>query len=384
MSKITTSFGEFSILPYCAMIGMRENISFLTDVMEAFNSTEERIKLRVLPRQTLSYSYPMGRNRMAHAFNVEYGAIRKQWAIPMWAEWQLVGEVLADAVSITCDTVQFDLRSDSLALLYTSDTIWQVVEIGSITPTEIEVTNSLIHQVGGRLIPLRIGRIEGDILKAINNIFSLDQINYYVDQAQDIEPETPEQYLGEDIYFNCPLLQGDAIQRAISQRNDLVDFDLGLIDSFAPWVNSRYSWPLRTVLMNPFNIREYRDFIYRRAGRYRRFWMPSFEKNIRLVSTGYITTTILIKNDGFMDDIVRNNIAIKKTDGTWSTNVVSSPTIIGENIQLTLSTSLGYDASLIDRISYLGLYRLDSDNIELNWIKSRTIESNVNIVELTP
>lgn len=384
MAKISTSLGEFAILPYCAMIGMRENISFLTDVMEAQDGTEERIKLRVLPRQSLSYSYPMGRNRMAHAFNVEYGAIRKQWAIPMWAEWQLVGEVLADAVSITCDTVQFDLRANSLALLFTSDSVWQVVEIGAITATTIEVTNSLIHQVGCRLIPLRVGRVEGDILKAVNNIFSLDQINYYIDQAQDILPATPAQYSGDDIYFNCPLLQGDTIQRAISQRNDLVDFDLGLIDSFSPWVNSRYSWQLRTLLMNPFNIREYRDFIYRRAGRYRQFWMPSFEKNIRLVTTGMIATTIEIMNDGFMDDIVRNNIAIKKTDGTWSTNVVSSPTPMGENIQLTLSTSLGYDASLIERISYLGLYRLDSDNVELNWIKSRTIESTVNIIELTP
>lgn len=385
MAKITTSLGEFALLPYFAMIGSRESIEFLTQVLEAYDNTEERIKLRVLPRQSLSYVYPIGRSRMANAFNVEYGAIRKNWAIPMWAEWQLVGEVLTSASSILCDTVQFDLRPNSLALLYTSDSVWQIVEISTITATQINVSNSLNHQLGCRLIPLRIGRIDGDISKSINDIFSSDQIQYLIDQGQDISPITPQQYLGNDIYFTCPLLQGDVIQKSIIQRDDMVDMDLGIISHINPWAHSRYKWSLRTVLNNPFKIREYRDFLYRRSGKFRPFWMPTFERNLRLVTTGNITTTIVIKNDGYNDWTRRVNISIQKQDGTWTTNTLSSPTIVAlNNIQLTLGTSLGYDASLIRNICYLGLYRLDNDSVDLNWLKSRTVESTVNIIELTP
>lgn len=50
----------------------------------------------------------------------------------------------------------------------------------------------------------------------------------------------------------------------------------------------------------------------------------------------------------------------------------------------TLATSLGYDASLIRNICYLGLYRLDNDNIDLNWIGKFIVQSTVNILELTP
>lgn len=384
MKISTTLFGDLAFLPFQADAPMTENMSFLTDVQTAQDSTEERVQLRTAPRHTLSYNMPLQAWQMQEAFNTEYGGIRLQWAVPLWYEWQFVGDVAASAASIVADTSIFDFREDSLALLYTSADLWQIIEISTLTGSLVNVSNTLVAQTNCYLMPIRLGWIADNVSKSINGFNGASSMDYEIDDDEYLTPSAPAQYLGDDIYFKPPVTGRAYFNRTIQSRVDKVDFSLGVIDRFAPWKNSRYATPYTSLLKTPTEIREYRNFLSRCAGRCRQFWMPTFERNLRLVTTGNIMTTIVIKKDSFNSFVVRNNIAIQKTDGTWSTNVVSSPTPAGANIQLTLATSLGYDASLIRNICYLGLYRLDNDNIHLDWIGNSIVQSTVNIIELSP
>ena len=57
MAKITTTlFGELAILPYQAEAPVKESLEFLTDVITAYDATEERLQLRSKPRQSFNYS----------------------------------------------------------------------------------------------------------------------------------------------------------------------------------------------------------------------------------------------------------------------------------------------------------------------------------------
>jgi hypothetical protein len=384
MPKITTTlFGDLALLPYPAMINAVENIEYFTEIIKSHDGTEQRQLLRSLPRTTLSYTYPITKDRMAATFNMQYGAIAKNWAVPLWAEGQDIAQVLAHETSIACDTTIYDLRPNSLALLRSSDTVWQIIEISTITATSISVSNDLKYQQNARLYPVRIGWTNDPIRRNVNGVFVSSSMKYKIDDLREVAEIVPAQYLGDDIYFTCPLLGGESLGRSLQQRIDVLDQGLGVIARRTPWSNARYSTPLYSLLKSKQEIFDYRAFLSRCDGKFRAFWMPSFEFNMRVMSVGTVSNTLLIKSDAYLDYTPRTHIAIKTSDGVYHTNTITDLSVVaGGLIQLTLTTQLNIDASTIQKISYLGLYRLDTDSIDLTFIGKNMAQTQVNIIEL--
>ncbi len=384
MAKITTVlFGDLALLEFQPEAPANESLEFLTDIMDSYNGKEQRLQLRSKPRQYISYTIPLQFWNIAQSFNTSYGAIGKLWAVPVWSENQYVGTINASAASITCSTTLYDIRASSLALLYAGPDSWQIVEIGTITASSVNVTNTLTYMTNCYLIPIRLGWVEGQISSNTNGYSKKITVTFEIEDNLEITPATPTQYLSNDIYYTPSLLQNESLSRSIRTNMEKMDGELGIIRRQFPWVNSRYASGYNTITINRTEYIDYKNFIHRRAGKFRAFWMPTFEQNLRLVSTGTITTTIIIESDGFNDYTFRPNIAIL-ADGVWYPRIVSNPVVQPLNrLQLTLNTALNIPASQITTICYLGLNRLDTDRIELNWAEG-IMESNINILELTP
>lgn len=385
MAKIITFLGEYSILPYQAQAPVVESLEFLTEVMESYNGSEQRQQLRTMPRQTLQYKIPVKFWNIAASFNTAYNALRKKWAIPLWTEAQFVGEVPAHATEISCNTSVYDLREDSLAFLFNSAGAWQVVEISTKTSTKINVANDLGYMASAWLMPIRVGWIVGDVKKSTNAYEDLVEINFFVDDNLDLTPPVPAQYLSNDIYFDSPVLSESNMNKSLQQRTDIVDQALGVVSRRSPWLNARYASTYRSVLQGAQQVRDYKAFLYRRAGKFRSFWMPTFEQNMRHVNTGTILNTLTIEADSYAQYPQRRHIAIESASGVWYPRAVSNPTpVAGNRIQLTLDSALNIEASNVRRISYLGLHRLNTDKIELRWIGNNVVESEFGILEVSP
>lgn len=386
MAKVTTStLGDLAILPYQAQAPLTEALEFLTDVMEAYDGSEQRLQLRTMPRQTFQYTIPVKFWNIAESFNTAYNAIRKKWAIPLWTEAQFVGDVTAHATDITCNTSLYDLRASSLAFLFNAAGAWQVVEISTKTSTKINVTNDLSYIASAWLMPIRIGWIVGDVKKSTNAYEDMVEINFFVDDNLDLTPSAPTQYLSNDIYFDSPVLSGSNMDKSLQQRADIVDQVLGVVSRRSPWLNARYASTYRSVLQGAQQVRDYKAFLYRRAGKFRSFWMPTFEQNMRHANTGTILSTLTIEADSYAQYPQRQHIAIESASGVWYPRAVSNPTpVAGNRIQLTLDSALNLDASKVRRISYLGLHRLNTDKIELRWIGNNVVESEFGILEISP
>lgn len=387
MAKISTAlFGDLAILPHPAETPIKETLEFLTNVLESQNSTEERLQLRSKARQSFAYSVPVQAWNMAAFFNTEFGAIRKKWAVPVWTEGQYIGTVAAAASSIACDTTIFDLRENSLALLIAGCDNWQIVEIGSIDDDSIEVTNDLEAIARAWLFPVRLGWVVGNIDKPTNGHNGKTTIAFDIEDNLALSPDAPSQYLSEDIYFESGLLSGNSIARTIEQRQDIADFDLGPVARRSPWTNARFGTPYRSIIKGPAAVREYREFLFRRAGKFRAFYMPTFENNLRVANTGTIVSTLLVQSDSFIDyATIRENIALQTMDGNWLTRGVSNPVQLDPNrVQLTLSAAVNVAPSNIARVSYLGLNRMNTDRIELTWIGNNVVESQFQILEIKP
>ena len=386
MAKIsTTLYGELAFLPYQAEAPVGETLEFLTDVMQSSDGSEERVPLRSKARQSFQYQIPIQQTRNDDVFNTEYGAIRKKWAIPIWTEGQYVGTVNGIVTSIFCDTAIYDLRVNSLALLYSSSDDWQIIEITALTINSISF-NALNNAISNAwLIPIRLGWISGNISKSTDGYFSKSVLTFDIIDNLNLSVVQPAQFLGNDIYYEPGLLNNGSVTKSIQQQEQTIDFELGPIEKRTSWNNSRYGTMHNCLMDGPVESRQFKEFLYRRSGKFRSFWQPSFESNLQITNVGNIVSTLYIKDNSFNSYAMRSHIVVRTINNNWYPFAISNPINLGNGIiQVTLSAPLNINVSEVVCISFLGLYRFNTDKIEINWIGNNVCQSEISILELTP
>ncbi len=390
MAKIVTNlFGELALLPIPARAPLQEILEWRTDVMTSFNGTEKRLRLRNHPRQTFLYRYPETADIKPAAFITQYGALGSKWAIPLWAEAQYIGVVLANLQTISCDTTNYDLRAQSLALLYQNATKWQVIEINTVAPGELTLVGYTNAFQNAYLIPLRVGRVEGSFKRTSNGYEAETQVRFEVEDPQALTEDVPTQFLGFDLYLTPGLFMNEALSHEISTRVDKVDYALGKVAHRTPWRHNRDIRPKHVLCKGAAEIRSYRRWLMRRAGRFRPYWEPTFENDLRHKASGTVTNVLSIHAaDGFLDWLpFRNHVAVLTAEGVWlCRTIIDAAPKPGDisTVELTLDSALNIAATNIRAISFLGLRRLDTDLVELNWRGNSVVTSTVNTVEIQP
>lgn len=387
MARVTTTlFGNLALIPAPAVVPCVESLQFLTDMSESNDGSEQNIQLRTKARQTLQYQIPLKPATDADVFNTGYGALRKKWAIPLWIEAQPVGTVANGATLINCITNVYDFRNDSLAFLFDITGKYQVLEISTFDSTKINLSSPIVGLFrSAYLMPCRIGRVSGSMAKQFSGYSGNVKVQFFVEDTLAITGAEPTQYLSNDIYFEAGLFENGSTETEIEQRNDIIDFNLGVSESRTPWLHAKHGRQHNSQMRNAQEIRTYKEFLYRRAGKSKVFWMPTFLNDLRLQNTGNIVSTIVTYRDSYLE-YTQNRVHIAiEAGGVWYPRIISAPTpTSADTMQFTIDSPLNVDASTVTRISYLGLYRLDSDSIDLNYGSSLLTEASVRIKELLP
>ena len=401
--KIQTQYGEVHVLTNCPLLNSTERLEFKTEVHEAYDSSEDRYIQRDAPRQVLSFNYVNMRKAMGDMFHMLYANLRKQWGIPL-PQFRLLIPDLDESDYIPLSTAAHiaDLRV-GFALIESAEG-FQVVEITAvgryiITHEEIrdpetnEVIQELIteYQDGFRLaqnvtvsnasiMPLRICIIDGDASINTGGFWSNSSVVFRVlaEDSPEHSGDVPAQYQGEDIYFKPLLLDGSALEMTLMQHQNIVDADVGGFQQFTHWKKPRYLKPFKSVLKGWNLYSEYRRFLFRRMGRYQAFWMPLYERHLNILNTGNITTS-LSTNTKYLLEADRKHIAVKRKDGTWTAHEITAKT----GGSLTISPAINAHRNDIQTICYLGLHRLDADQIEFQFLGAQITQVTVPIVELS-
>lgn len=381
---VTTLFGALALIPQVAEVPVVEQLSFYTDQQTAYDGSEQNIQLRFKPRQTFNYQIPLQPGVSPAAFNTMYGGIRNKWAIPVWTDAQYVGNISAGLTSITCNTNDYDLRSHSLALLIDGCGRWQLLEIDTVVGNTINLIIATQAMAPSMLVPMRRGFVIGDITNTYS-FNGLINLTFQVEDLSDYQPLPPDQFLGDDIYFTAGLFESGKIDTTITKRQDINDFDLGPIESRTPWIFTKFSRPYISITATKEERTAFRDFVFRRLGKARPFWMPTFQNDIRMLNVGSVVSAIYAPNDSFLDYATqRTHIAIEAA-GVWYPRIISSvDTVDANTIRFNLTEPLNIPADSITRISYLGLNRLDSDIVEMNYSSNLGVETSVMVLEITP
>ena len=349
---------------------------------------EFRIKLRSAPRLRVEQVFTRNEDTKARLFNDEYGAIRRRWGVPIWSQAQFVGSLSSGATSVNCDTDVYEFVDTSLALVWQSVDQFEVVEIDVVGSGALTLVAALSASYAfAYVMPLRVGFVDDSIDMMRTGANDVVKISYDVEDNVVLATSAPTQYLGQDIYYEAVLKNGESYDLQILANEDVADYQLGRLDRKAPWTYTRQLSNYQRLLKNPIEVYGFKQWMHRRAGKYRAFWLPSFENDVRVKNAGSITTTLQWHRDSYDEWATdRTHIAVEDTSGVWYPRTLSAVSVVdATTLQGTLSSSLGgLTAATIRRISYLGLKRLATDQMKLEWLGNSVARCNFSVLELSP
>jgi hypothetical protein len=382
--KVTVNGHEYILLTKCPLLETTERYEFKTDVHQSFDaSSEERIPLLDAARQSFNWAMMAFRNEVPEMFNDLYSWMRKEYLVPQPLESRLVGDLADDFIET--DTSNLGINVGTL-ILVTAQGVSSVVEVTEIgryeviegVPTYIDGyrLNEAVTATNAQIQTLRKVIIAGNPTSQANGLMFKPTLNLRVlDSVEYPMSAEPQQYKGDDLYFTPLLLDGDFLDINFEQHQAIVDGEIGQFWQFTHWINPLINKNFRVIMRNRQEYIDYKKWFYRRRGRLNPFWLPSYQNNFNFVSRS--ASSITVKNDNYLS--YRKNIAIK-ANGTWSAHSVTSSSVSGENIVMNLTPQPPVN---IERVSYLGLYRLNSDAVEFYFKGADIVEATVPIVEIT-
>lgn len=365
---------------------VRETLAWKTDVQESFDGSEERLQVRLSPRQEFEYNYPAQADRKTVLFNTLYGAWPDRWLVPVWTQAQSIGAVTAGLQNLAVTTAYSEFRASSLALLWESPDRWQLVGIDLVGGSSLTFVGLTEAFDNAWIMPVRFARIVSNVEKGTNAHRAEFSVNYEVLDNAALAVSAPTQFLGEDFYTDEILMTGESVSDNLIRRVEVLDEALGAVAFRSPWNYTRVSRPFRKIAANAAEAWAIRQWLHRRAGRYKAFWQPSFEADLRLLSSGTITGFLVVAADEYRRHAAdRTHLAVETADGSWYARTITLVNDLGNGeIKLTLDSNLNVAASSVLRVCYLGLKRLDADRVQITWPGGGVAQVDVRMMELNP
>lgn len=252
MGKLSfPGFENHSFIPYPPFVMGTETLEFLTDVVLTHNGTEDRTKNRAVARQALSFSVRTDLLNRQSPFNLSLQNIRGPWAVPLWHEAQVVGNV--SGTTVACDITLSDFRAGNLAIVYQNKEAWQVVQIVAVNSNQLVVTPSLSLFKNAVIAPISSGIVRGDITNDASGYQSVYGMLYNVFDPKPF-PTNLAVLFALDVSGS---MAGTRLERAKSEIFDVVSALKGaLINSnvkvdlaISLWATSgnNRSWPKATA-----------------------------------------------------------------------------------------------------------------------------------------
>ena len=141
-----------------------ESFGYLTDVLEAFSSMEQRVQLRVVPVGSIGYSVFFDKRRDAQmAAAILFGNQARAYGVGRWQfQTGLTAPVAIEDELIYCATTDIPFVAGGLVMLWTDPYHWEVLTIDSVETDHLVVTSGARKAwpaAGTAIVPMVVGRL---------------------------------------------------------------------------------------------------------------------------------------------------------------------------------------------------------------------------------
>lgn len=370
---------DYLVWPWRPLVGMAESLEWLTDIIEAHDGTEQRIRVRQEPRQSFEASILLNDPLQLSKLRVAIAAWQhREWGWPCWHEAvKLASTLPAASSSISVDTTAADFREGGLAIVHTSPTAYEVVEVDAVGAGSLALAEptTLDHPAGASVMPLRMARMSSQARrddypeKVLASRYSVTM--QIVDNVELATEAASMQYLGYDVLSDPLLMPGETMPRQIARPMDVLDPGPGAWATFArtdyPLISTDHKWMLRTRAQ----AWAFRRWLHRRAGRLNPVWVPSRTHDLAVaVQPASSATTLQIKDVNYRNVGLNvpgmTHIAAFSASGAFVCRQITGATAGSAGREnLTINTALGF--TNVARISFLCLHRMAADRVTLTW-----------------
>jgi len=359
-----------------------ETLSFLTAVERAFDGSEQRTPLRDRPRRIFEYSLAVLDGEHAYFESLLFCWQDRLYAVPIWPERSnLTAAADAGALSIVCDTADRTLVEGGLLLLYRNTRTFEAAFITGIAGDVVSVQTPLTRAwpAGTRVYPLQLAMLnEQTQLQYATDRYLTAAVRFTADPVTS-DPRlpalpAPETDQGIELVRTHTNWR-DGMTVGYTADAHLHDNNTGAFQlrprSGLPQVTRQHTW----FLKGRPAISAFRAFLGRRQGRAASLWMPTGTDDLVLVADIAAGAQALqVRDNGYHQFAshhpARSRVLLELRDGTWRALTITGTADLGDGItQLTITPAIptAIVRAAVRRLSYLGRYRLNSDDITLTW-----------------
>ncbi|MCW7536700.1 hypothetical protein OOT46_02375 [Aquabacterium sp. A7-Y] len=359
--------------------GITERLEWLTEVLEAHDGTEQRIRLRQMPRRGFEYGFLLEGQDARVLDHLLFAWGGRTYCLPVWTDIAyLPDEVKAGAMELQVqDAANSDYHPGGMAVLWRSVLDNEAVQVLAVEGNTLTLNLALGRSwpAGTQVFPARLARLEGQTaVRRITDTLAEGRCRFTVeDLTAPVGAEAGLAYQGYQI-FDWPPNRSEDVEDNWQRKLTVLDHQTGARgfedESGIPQIGRRLSW----LLPDRVQVSRFRAWLAMRAGRANPAWLPTFESD--LVVTRPVATAdsgITVRNVGYSRFVAahpqRRDLVLRTTAGVFYRRVTGGDELSADEELISLDAPLGVTVAPAQflQISWLELARLDQDAVELFW-----------------
>lgn len=379
--------------------GMAESISYLTDVLKAYNDNEQRRGLRQLPRRALRFrALALNARDAAGMESIIWGWQNQPFGVPWWPDGvPLTTDTPAGSFFIPCDTTDRQFAAGGLCCIFQDEFTFEALSVSAVSSSGVTVESPTQFAWASNpailVMPVFLARV-GNSVSVSRFSSEIDQIDLdFIGEAMQAAPApsiTLTQYKGFDVLEIAPNWRDIPLKRTYKRTMTTIDPKIGPITVIDKGGSAVVGQPFPWWLDGHSLVTTFRAFLLRRFGQLNPFWIPTWDQDLVLsANIGVTDTGIVIESEFysrfFFPNPARRFIAFIPTDG--SGNIYREITASQDNgngtESLTLDSPTGKAFTVGNvMISFLTLARCASDDNEIEWLTADHAEVNLELQEV--
>lgn len=375
-----------------------ERIGFLTDIIRAYDDTEQRIQLRETANGGIAFRAMCTDAREAAMIEARLWTQQPHIVLVPW--WQdatpLLAGVNAGATLLQVETGNRDFYEGGRFILWRDHTDFEEGIIDNITSAGYIVPQSALDNAFAAntdVIPLKRCRLESSqvIEHPGAEVSEIDiRFTTEADEMRAYTGGSPTQYQGFDLLDEVTPNNRQDAEAEYTRSAILLDSRTSIrtVDDHSELatVKRKFNW----FAYGRDDIAQLKRFIHRRKGRAVPFWVPTYRNDLPLAEavtgggTSFEIMDVGYSSHQFPDDARRHIAFITPSGAITAREVLDAHANSNGNETITVSGALpagGFPASTM--VSFLTLARLDEDDIEISWSSRVLAEADLPYVEIT-
>lgn len=377
------------VWPFIPQRDFTESLEWFTEVMRC-KGAEQRLALRPQARQGHMFEYLLDEQQLARAKSLARFCSAQEVLVPGWESMTRLGAVPFGTSVLTFDTTFSPYREGGQVIVLQADDHYEVRTVDALAEDGITLSAPLGRSYGlAFVMPLRPSRFAQDfdatrgtnpLTRAQGRFVTTD---VYSLEGLGLAPDYPV-YMGYDVLTDRTVLISSVRERYVRESTEF-DNQLGVL-----WADAEYKYPIQTSQLSwSIDDRQrlwaIRAWLDERRGKWRGFWMPSWNLDFILTAPTLVTDdTMTVRNTDYrLYEGVRDIMILTTSGNTYFRRVISAaPGILGTEV-LTLSAPIGValDPAQVQAICLLTFTRLDADRVEIRHRAAKGADIMIPVME---